>query len=137
MSDLKENVSCEQIDILENAKINEKEADSFPTGVDRQLKVAANGHTILTPQPSDDPDDPLNWPSIQKHIVLATVVACSFLPDYGSVTGAVTLTPQAQYVDGLQISSVPSPRTLPNMTLDQLTIISPMLAENTGFLQMR
>jgi hypothetical protein len=60
-----------------------------------QLKTAADGHTILIPQPSDDPDDPLNWSRFRKHAILFTIAATAFLPDYGSATGAVTLLPQA------------------------------------------
>lgn len=60
------------------------------------LKVSANGHIVLVPQPSDNPQDPLNWNFAKKHAVLAVVIACSFLPDYGSVTGAATLAQQAE-----------------------------------------
>ena len=28
-----------------------------------------NAHLVLVPQPSDDPNDPLNWPQWQKHTV--------------------------------------------------------------------
>ena len=59
-------------------------------------KLAADSRTVLIPQPSDDPNDPLNWSQTKKNIVLAVVSACTFLPDYGSVTGAVTLIPQAK-----------------------------------------
>ncbi|KAL9623395.1 MAG: hypothetical protein Q9160_002288 [Pyrenula sp. 1 TL-2023] len=60
------------------------------------LKVAKDGHTILIPQPSDSPKDPLNWSSFKKHLVLMIVSFAAFLPDYGSATGAVTLLPQAE-----------------------------------------
>ncbi|KAL9607898.1 MAG: hypothetical protein Q9167_007236 [Letrouitia subvulpina] len=60
------------------------------------LKLAADGKTVLIPQPSDDPNDPLNWPQVKKNVLLAVVCACTFLPDYGSVTGAVTLIAQAK-----------------------------------------
>lgn len=60
------------------------------------LKVTADRHIVLVPQPSDDPHDPLNWSFGKKHAVLAIVIVCSFLPDYGSVTGAATLTLQAE-----------------------------------------
>ncbi|KAF9729637.1 hypothetical protein PMIN01_12501 [Paraphaeosphaeria minitans] len=33
--------------------------------VDRNLKLAPDGHTVLVPQTSDDPDDPLNWSSTE------------------------------------------------------------------------
>ncbi|KAL8928415.1 MAG: hypothetical protein Q9172_000901 [Xanthocarpia lactea] len=58
-------------------------------------KTAHDGQTVLIPQPSDASDDPLNWSQTRKHVVLAIVCACTFLPDYGSVTGAITLIPQA------------------------------------------
>lgn len=28
-------------------------------------------HVVLAPQPSDDPNDPLNWSSFEKHTILA------------------------------------------------------------------
>ena len=51
--------------------------------------------TNSIPQPSDDPQDPLNWSWLRKHAVLFTISAAAFLPDYGSAAGAVTLIPQA------------------------------------------
>ncbi|KAL8785942.1 MAG: hypothetical protein Q9213_003091 [Squamulea squamosa] len=62
---------------------------------DLSTKTARDGHTVLIPQPSNASDDPLNWSQTKKHIVLAIVCACTFLPDYGSVTGAITLISQA------------------------------------------
>ena len=61
----------------------------------RQLKTAANGRTILIPQPSTDPNDPLNWSSAKKHINLAVISLVAFVPDYGSAVGVITLLPQA------------------------------------------
>lgn len=62
--------------------------------VDR-LKLAKDGRTILIPQPSDDPHDPLNWSWWKKHVTLIVISMTAFLPDYGSATGAVALIPQA------------------------------------------
>lgn len=59
------------------------------------IKLARDGHTRLIPQPSDDPNDPLNWSPLRKHIILFIVSFAALLPDYGSATGAVTLLPQA------------------------------------------
>ena len=59
------------------------------------LRLAKDGHTVLIPQPSDDRNDPLNWSWAKKHLILFVVSFASFLPDYGSATGAVTLIPQA------------------------------------------
>jgi hypothetical protein len=61
-----------------------------------RLKLAPDGHTVLIPQPSDDPQDPLNWSSFKKHVILIIISATAFLGDYGSATGAVTLIPQAK-----------------------------------------
>ncbi|KAL1841801.1 hypothetical protein VTJ49DRAFT_6554 [Mycothermus thermophilus] len=60
------------------------------------LKLAKDGHTVLIPQPSDDVKDPLNWSRFRKHLILFVVSFASFLPDYGSAVGAVTLIPQAE-----------------------------------------
>ena len=62
---------------------------------DKVYKLAKDGRTVLIPQPSDDPNDPLNWSTTKKHVILFIVSLCAFLPDYGSATGAVTLIPQA------------------------------------------
>lgn len=59
------------------------------------VKLAADGHTRLIPQPSDDPNDPLNWSWRKKHMILFVVAAAAFLPDYSSASGAVTLGLQA------------------------------------------
>ncbi len=60
------------------------------------LKLSSDGRNVLIPQPSDDPIDPLNWGHGKKATILAVVTAASFLPDYGSATGAVTLIPQSK-----------------------------------------
>ena len=58
-------------------------------GTDRQdLKLAADGHTILVPKPSDDPYDPLNWSRFRKNLLLGIIAATAFLPDFMSATGA-------------------------------------------------
>ena len=62
------------------------------------LKLSHDGKNVLIPQPSDDPNDPLNWSAAKKAVILAVITAASFLPDYGSATGAVELIPQAKYV---------------------------------------
>jgi hypothetical protein len=63
---------------------------------ERGLKTTADGQIILIPQPSDSPNDPLNWTPFHKHLVLIIISCTAFLPDYGSATGAVTLTPQGE-----------------------------------------
>ncbi|KAH5586548.1 hypothetical protein HBI24_079490 [Parastagonospora nodorum] len=51
------------------------------------LKLAKDGHTVLIPQPTSDPNDPLNWSWRRKHLMLAVVSITAFLGDYGSGAG--------------------------------------------------
>jgi hypothetical protein len=83
-------------------QIHEQDSDGYVVDVDTEaagsetgVKTAKDGHTRLIPQPSDDPNDPLNWSWGKKHLILFIISWASFLPDYGSATGAVTLLPQA------------------------------------------
>lgn len=62
---------------------------------ENSLKTASDGHTVLIPQPTSDPNDPLNWSNRKKNTILFVITVLSFLPDYGSSLGAVTLIPQA------------------------------------------
>ena len=59
------------------------------------LKKTADGRIALIPQPSNSPDDPLNWSPAKKAITLAIIGFIAFLPDYTAGTGIVTLIPQA------------------------------------------
>ena len=68
-------------------------ADDYDEG--SNLKKTADGRIALIPQPSDSPDDPLNWSPAKKAITLAIVGFIAFLPDYTAGTGIVTLIPQA------------------------------------------
>ncbi|CAK7202830.1 hypothetical protein SEUCBS139899_005557 [Sporothrix eucalyptigena] len=65
----------------------EAEAVDRVDGHSELLKRASGKHNdiILTPQPSDDPNDPLNWPSWKKYLtMLILVMGCCFC---GSITG--------------------------------------------------
>lgn len=59
------------------------------------LKRTPDGRIALVPQPSDDPDDSLNWSPTKKAITLAIIAYIAFLPDYTAGAGIVTLIPQA------------------------------------------
>lgn len=59
-----------------------------------EVKTTADGHTVLIPQPSTDPNDPLNWPPLKKHVTLFVVSVVAFMPDFGSSMGVVALLPQ-------------------------------------------
>ncbi|MCJ1294324.1 hypothetical protein MMC34_005882 [Xylographa carneopallida] len=69
--------------------------DAHKLGASSTLKTTCDGSIILRPQPSDSPDDPLNWSQWKKHILLFVISVTAFLPDYGGAMGAVALIPQA------------------------------------------
>ncbi|KAK5049899.1 hypothetical protein LTR84_004018 [Exophiala bonariae] len=60
------------------------------------IKLAEDGHTILIPQPSDDPNDPLNWSTLRKSLLFCTMASASFLTDFQAAAGAPLLGPQAK-----------------------------------------
>ncbi|KAH8666313.1 major facilitator superfamily domain-containing protein [Xylariales sp. PMI_506] len=76
-----------------------KESEGYEVNVESAtvgtVKLAPDGRTRLIPQPSDDPNDPLNWSSKKKHLILYIIALTALLPDYGSATGAVVLEIQA------------------------------------------
>ena len=85
-----------------NDKIRDSEAyilDVNGLGVEgRGLQTAHDGKLVLIPQPSSDPNDPLNWTPLRKHIILMVITVVAFLPDLGSSMGTVALISQAAYV---------------------------------------
>lgn len=56
----------------------------------QDMESAQKGHTVLAPQPSTDPNDPLNWSPTKKTRILLVISVTAFLPDFGSSMGAVT-----------------------------------------------
>lgn len=46
---------------------------------DSNVKLAKDGRTVLIPQPSDDPDDVLNWTAGRKNRVLLSLIFASFV----------------------------------------------------------
>ncbi|BGP07381.1 hypothetical protein JCM10049v2_003212 [Rhodotorula toruloides] len=60
------------------------------------LKTAKDGRTILVPQPSDDPRDPLNWPEWKKHAILIIVALAAFGGDFQSGAGIPLLLSQGE-----------------------------------------
>ncbi|KAH7129144.1 major facilitator superfamily domain-containing protein [Dactylonectria macrodidyma] len=62
---------------------------------DLSLKVAADGHTVLLPQPTEDPSDPLNWSWTRKHLVLFTVAWAALCTDFTAAAGTTIIFNQA------------------------------------------
>ncbi|OAG45113.1 hypothetical protein AYO21_00461 [Fonsecaea monophora] len=56
------------------------------------LKLAKDHHTVLFPQPSSSPHDPLNWSWMRKHALLASLCLGSFQCDFtAGIISAVVL----------------------------------------------
>ena len=64
----------------------------------QEVQTARDGKTVLIPQPSSDPNDPLNWKPLKKQVILFVITVVAFMPDFGSSIGIVTLLPQAVWV---------------------------------------
>ena len=56
------------------------------------LKTARGGTTVLIPQPSEDPNDPLNWSWLKKQSVFLALLPGCFLTDW-VITWGTTLVP--------------------------------------------
>ncbi|EXJ67941.1 uncharacterized protein A1O5_08555 [Cladophialophora psammophila CBS 110553] len=58
------------------------------------LKLSKDGHTVLIPQPSADPNDPLNWSELKKHLILVTIAVAAFQSDFQTAVGVPGLIAQ-------------------------------------------
>lgn len=52
--------------------------------------------TLLVPQPTNDPADPLNWPTWRKHAILGLVSMGAFCGDFASTCGIAAAPVQAK-----------------------------------------
>lgn len=84
--------------VVDLEEIGEREGYMLYTSrtQNQNLKTTDDGQTVLIPQPTNFPHDPLNWSPFRKNLILFVISATAFLPDYGSATGAVTLIQQAK-----------------------------------------
>ncbi|GAA6063018.1 hypothetical protein JCM10212_001797 [Sporobolomyces blumeae] len=98
----KHSVVDEQVgaQILKTASEVEKEGGNLLMEVEDAaalgLKTAEDGKTLLVPQPSDDPNDPLNWSSVKKGLMLAILALGAFGSDFQSGAGIPLLESQAE-----------------------------------------
>jgi hypothetical protein len=67
---------------------------SPPTEDEKSSQV---GSLELQPTPSTDPNDPLNWSVLKKHLFLFIISFTAFLPDYGASAMAITVLVQPEY----------------------------------------
>lgn len=59
------------------------------------LKTTPDGRYVLIPQPLDTPDDPLNWSSRKKWLIVWIMAYIAFLADYTGGTAIITIIPQS------------------------------------------
>ncbi|KAL8879067.1 MAG: hypothetical protein Q9205_007572 [Flavoplaca limonia] len=57
----------------------------------KDIKTTPDGTTVLIPQPSSDPNDPLNWSDGKKHVMLFVISVVAFMPNFGSSMAIITL----------------------------------------------
>ena len=62
------------------------------------LKLSEDGKNVLIPQPTDSPNDPLNWSYRKKAITLIIIAYIAALADYTGGTAIITVIPQSLYV---------------------------------------
>ena len=62
----------------------------------RDARTTKDGTTVLIPQPSDSPEDPLNWSWSKKHGVLLAVSFAALLSDWGIAWGTTVFEQQAK-----------------------------------------
>lgn len=77
--------------LVDEAKLREK----LGLGPDVPLKKSKSG-IVLIPQPTEDPEDPLNWPRWKKAVMLIVISVNACTADYSAATGASALIPLAQ-----------------------------------------
>lgn len=69
---------------------NASSDDEAGKGVRAGLKTTQDGTTVLLPQPSDSPNDPLNWTWTKKHLVLLSLLPGCLFTD-GVITYGTTM----------------------------------------------
>ncbi|KAF1808393.1 MFS general substrate transporter [Eremomyces bilateralis CBS 781.70] len=71
------------------------ESEESGRDAERDLKTAKDGKTVLIPQPSNDPEDPLNWSWTKKHAVFLALIPGCLLTDWVITWGATLFEQQA------------------------------------------
>ncbi|KAI0305254.1 major facilitator superfamily domain-containing protein [Multifurca ochricompacta] len=56
-----------------------------------RLKLSPDGKTVLWPQPTDDPEDPQNWPERRKTVQLIIITLAAIVPDFDSGIGIASI----------------------------------------------
>lgn len=105
MADSEKATRSDNANVTTTALVNEEKEAEEGYALDaalydtNNLKLADDGRTVLIPQPSDDPEDPLNWPRSKKLAIVLTISTIAFLPEFGSAVGIPAIVPQSMLVD--------------------------------------
>lgn len=59
--------------------LNDKAAHAEDIAVGLKHGKGRNSHIVLSPQPAEDPNDPLNWPAWKKELIIAILCLGSML----------------------------------------------------------
>jgi hypothetical protein len=80
-SSLEKTVEVSQVPEDSNDSTSERHGDFRVVAIagSKDVKLASDGATVLIPQPSDDPDDVLNWTPVKKYRVLLSLVVASLV----------------------------------------------------------
>lgn len=78
------------------ALLNDAAAPSGPETQRLKHGTGINKHIVLVPQPSNDPNDPLNWSTVEKHTIIG--VLC-----FGSIICAAVVVSQSAHPRGYKI----------------------------------
>jgi hypothetical protein len=80
-SSLEKTVEVSQVREDSNNATNEGHGDFrvVANAGTKDIKLANDGKTVLIPQPSEDPDDVLNWRAGKKYRVLLSLVVASLV----------------------------------------------------------
>jgi hypothetical protein len=80
-SDFEKTVEVSQVPEDSNDSTSERHGDFrvVANAGSKDAKLASDGVTVLIPQPSDDPEDVLNWTSAKKYRVLLSLVVASLV----------------------------------------------------------
>lgn len=91
---------------VENFESFENRAPNFQkaTGSDLKYYETASGSILLIPQPSDDPNDPLNWPLWKRDLILlvlsvTSIFATSLVPILSANTLTLSLYFKVKFTD--------------------------------------
>jgi MFS family permease len=59
--------------------LNDKAANAEDIAIGLKHGTGRNSHIVLSPQPAEDPNDPLNWPAWKKEVIIAILCLGSML----------------------------------------------------------